>query len=118
VLVSAGLGRCDVHRSEQRQHEDARRGNANARGYNTRWQKARATWLRRHPLCNRCDQLGKVVAATVVDHIIAHEGDQDLFWDTGNWQSLCQPCHDGWKQAQEAAGRKVHRGGGGQKSKP
>ena len=21
-------------------------------------------------------------------------GDQTLFWDESNWQSLCQPCHD------------------------
>jgi 5-methylcytosine-specific restriction protein A len=37
---------------------------------------------------------GKVVGATVVDHIIPHKGDMGLFWDKANWQSLCKPCHD------------------------
>jgi 5-methylcytosine-specific restriction protein A len=36
-----------------------------------------------------------VKAATVVDHIIPHQGDMTLFWDAdSNWQSLCKTCHD------------------------
>lgn len=34
------------------------------------------------------------MAATVVDHIIPHKGDQYLFWDRSNWQPLCKLCHD------------------------
>lgn len=34
------------------------------------------------------------MAATVVDHIIPHRGDQKLFWDRSNWQALCKSCHD------------------------
>jgi 5-methylcytosine-specific restriction protein A len=30
----------------------------------------------------------------VVDHIIPHKGDKDLFWDSNNWQPLCKTCHD------------------------
>ena len=39
---------------------------------------------------------GKVVCChvVVVDHIIPHRGDQKLFWDQNNWQSLCKSCHD------------------------
>ena len=37
---------------------------------------------------------GRLVKATVVDHIIPHRGDAKLFWDEGNWQSLCKNCHD------------------------
>jgi len=44
-------------------------------------------------------------AASVVDHIVAHRGDQELFWDQSNWQSLCKPCHDSEKQKLEAAER-------------
>jgi len=32
--------------------------------------------------------------ATVVDHITPHKGDNDLFWDRANWQSLCESCHN------------------------
>lgn len=64
------------------------------RPYNARWQKARATWLRAHPLCAACETAGRVTAATVVDHIVPHKGDSALFWDTCNWQPLCKRCHD------------------------
>ena len=39
--------------------------------------------------------------ATLVDHIIPHKGDQALFWDWRNWQSLCTPCHNRVKQRKE-----------------
>lgn len=40
----------------------------------------------------------------MVDHIIPHKGDQQLFWDEGNWQSLCKDHHDSTKKAEEARG--------------
>lgn len=73
------------------------------RGYGYRWQQARVAFLRVHPLCCFCMRNGMTVAASVVDHITPHEGNQDLFWDRSNWQSLCAPCHSGVKQRQEAA---------------
>jgi len=74
------------------------------RGYGSRWQKARATWLRRHPLCADHQERGHIVPATVVDHIVPHRGDSKLFWDQSNWQSLCKTCHDSHKQRQEKSG--------------
>ncbi|WP_413771322.1 HNH endonuclease signature motif containing protein [Pseudomonas aeruginosa] len=44
-------------------------------------------------MCRSCSEAGRVVEATEVDHIIAHRGDQALFWDESNWQPLCKPCH-------------------------
>ena len=73
---------------------DRLRGGADARGYDARWRKARALFLKRHPLCAFCQAEGKVVPATVVDHIIPHRGDQRLFWDQTNWEPLCKGCHD------------------------
>lgn len=32
--------------------------------------------------------------ATVVDHVIPHRGDMELFWDSDNWQSMHKQCHD------------------------
>ena len=64
------------------------------RGYGGRWQRARLSYLAKHPLCRMCEAQGKVTAATVVDHIVDHRGEQTLFWDSsGNWQPLCKPCH-------------------------
>lgn len=81
-----------------------RRGSSAQRGYGSRWQKARATFLRQHPLCKMHADIGRVVPATLVDHIEPHRGDQEKFWDKGNWQSLCKACHDGAKQRFEKSG--------------
>lgn len=51
-----------------------------------------------------CAKFGQVRAATVVDHIKPHRGDEDLFHDPANLQSLCKPCHDGAKQQLERSG--------------
>ena len=69
------------------------RETAAQRGYDYRWQKVRAGWLRSHPLCVHCEAEGRVVAASEVDHIIPHKGDRALFWDNTNWQSLCHSHH-------------------------
>lgn len=37
--------------------------------------------MKRHPWCVRCKEKGRLVPATVVDHIKPHRGDPDLFWD-------------------------------------
>jgi len=70
--------------------------------YGGAWQRARAAYLRKHPLCTDHIGRGQVVAATVVDHIKPHKGDLTLFWDSANWQSLCKLCHDSWKQKLES----------------
>ncbi|WP_236233223.1 HNH endonuclease [Pseudomonas tohonis] len=76
------------------------------RGYGYRWQQAREQFLRDNPLCVYCQREGKVTAATIVDHIIQHCGDQDLFWDQTNWQGLCVPHHSSDKQREENAARR------------
>ncbi len=48
--------------------------------------------------------MGRITPATVVDHITPHRGDQALFWDYDNWQSLCKQCHDADKQREENGG--------------
>jgi 5-methylcytosine-specific restriction protein A len=84
-------GKCDHHRREY----ERRRGSASARGYGRRWRKARAAFLREHPICEiYCKDKNLVTASTVVDHIQPHRGDLDLFWDQSNWQAGCKPCHD------------------------
>ena len=73
---------------------DRQRPSAARRGYGPRWRRVRAAFLAQHPLCAACRAQGRVVPATVVDHIVPHRGDQTLFWDEANWAALCKPCHD------------------------
>lgn len=80
-----------------------RRPSASDRGYDWRWRKARDSYLAKHPLCVECVREGRTVAATVVDHIEPHKGDQVKFWDQGNWQSLCKTHHN-VKTAREDGG--------------
>ena len=77
------------------------------RGYGYRWQKARETFLARNPLCVMCLETGQATPATVVDHKVAHKGDQKLFWDKNNWQPLCKLHHDSTKKRYENSGRYV-----------
>lgn len=73
--------------------------------YNTKqWYRLRYYQLQRQPLCVFCAKLGKAIPAGIVDHIKAHRGDEALFFDAGNLQSLCKPCHDGTKQQLEKSG--------------
>lgn len=81
--------------------------NANERGYTYRWQQARARYLGKHPLCCMCEEEGKVTAATVVDHIKPHKGNDALMWDETNWQPLCDHHHSSTKQRMEKSGFSV-----------
>lgn len=55
--------------------------------------------------------LGQTVEATVADHVVPHRGDIELFFE-GRLQSLCKPCHDAHKQAQEHSAGGILRGAG------
>ncbi|MES2126666.1 MAG: HNH endonuclease signature motif containing protein [Pseudomonadota bacterium] len=73
--------------------------------YNTkRWHRLRYYQLLRHPLCAMCAKLARLTAATIADHVVPHRGDEELFFDEQNLQSLCKPCHDGAKQQLEKSG--------------
>ena len=116
ALVHDDRGFCARHIPVRQRSSDSNRASSAARGYGYKWQKARAAYLRRHPLCCECAKSGLLVAATDVDHIQPHRGDRNLFWDQSNWQSLCSSCHSrktiaeggsgGWsdKTAQSATG--------------
>lgn len=81
------------------------KNNKDKRMYDSaRWRKARSRHLSEHPLCEFCARQGYDTPATVVDHIKEHKGDYNLFWDAGNWQSLCARCHSGLKRLQEHHG--------------
>lgn len=74
------------------------------RGYGYKWQKAREAFLKKHPICVYCQRdENRVTVATVVDHRVPHRGDMALFWDSGNWMSLCERCHNTTKKREEEA---------------
>ena len=79
------------------------------------WRKASAAFLQRYPLCVLCLARGQIneramadlcttQRTLVVDHIEPHRGDDSLFWNTNNWQTLCRLCHDVDKQRHEQRG--------------
>ena len=81
-------GYCPKHAPANKRDSTAKRG------YGSRWQKRRKLYLKANPLCAECNRHGRLTAATVVDHIKPHRGDDRLMWDEDNWQALCKKCHD------------------------
>ena len=66
-----------------------RRARTAARGYGARWQRFRLWFLKRNPLCVKCQR-----AAVHVDHIIPVTGrDDPKFYEPGDHQPLCHSCH-------------------------
>ena len=57
------------------------------------WRSAAKSHLARNPICVFCEQYNRLTPAQCVDHIIPWRGDVKLFWEHGNWQSLCNTCH-------------------------
>jgi 5-methylcytosine-specific restriction protein A len=105
-------GRCSAHRLRVvgRDGRERERPSAQERGYDARWQRARAAFLQAHPFCAHHELQGQAVEAKVVDHIIPHRGDRALFWAAAdNWQSLCGPCHARKSGREARGGRCGHR---------
>jgi len=100
---------CERRRSADRKaRADAGRPTARERGYDTKWERERAAFLKTHPHCERIvdgQRCGK--SATVVHHIVPHKGDRSLFWSRSNWSPRCKACHDGAEQSRERRGRGV-----------
>lgn len=73
--------------------------------YNTkRWYRLRYHQLQKQPLCEFHLKRNQVISASVVDHIKPHKGDETLFHNPENLQSLCKRCHDSVKQRMEKGG--------------
>lgn len=110
------VSRRDVGGSWQRDHADER-----AFLKTTRWQRLRWDVLVRDQFTCQWPGCGRVVSDTsklVADHIVPVRIDPALKWEPTNLQCLCETCHSGPKQAQEAAVYGVGsgsgwRGGGG-----
>lgn len=71
------------------------------------WLRARQAQLARVPLCEdpfglHAD-IGRPVAAQVVDHVIPRARRPDLELDFANFQSLCPSCHNRKTRAEQTA---------------
>lgn len=75
------------------------------RWYRTaRWQALRLRiFLRDLFICQKCARPEGNTALLVADHIKPHRGDERLFWDEANLQTLCKECHDTMKRKEEQA---------------
>jgi 5-methylcytosine-specific restriction enzyme A len=87
---------------ERKAEVDRRRPGSRQRGYDGKWEKRRAAFLRAHLNCVVCG-----APAVEVDHVIpvALGG---AMWDEANWQSLCRTHHSA-KTMAELYQRRVPR---------
>ncbi len=67
--------------------------------HTARWVHLRRDKLTAHPLCERCEELGKVTASAEVHHVIPVENGlskqekERLMFDSTNLMALCHECH-------------------------
>ena len=83
---------CPEHQKlESRNYEKYKRDKVAHRKYDSRWRKIRASFLAKHPLCDRCKERGVFVAAVDVHHILPLR--QGGTHDENNLMALCHSCH-------------------------
>jgi 5-methylcytosine-specific restriction protein A len=89
-------GRCESHRRQADKKYDKERENEPWRQWihSTRYRVAISIYKSEHPLCERCEKVGKVVPVYIVHHKIQHKGNWELFWSRDNWESVCNDCHE------------------------
>ena len=67
--------------------------------HTARWLRLRRDKLSAHPICEMCEEEGRVTAATEVHHIVPVEealtrGEKEkLMFDGNNLKALCHDCH-------------------------
>ena len=85
---------CEAHQKEMGS-ESKRRDIPYKHLYKTKyWQQLRQQVLNKQPLCVECLKAKRITPATVVDHIKPHKGNEKLFYNLKNLQSMCKSCHD------------------------
>ncbi len=101
-LITPGDRYCDEHtwekqRKYNRNHKAARAKRddhkENAFYGSVRWKRLRAMKLAEAPLCERCEEQGRVVQAAVVHHTTPVKADGDYLPTLAMLESLCKSCH-------------------------
>lgn len=118
TCIPMGERYCEKHRAKAGQYKERNRASSHRRGYNGAWRRARSAFLMVHPLCEECKRNGRQTPAVVVDHIIPHKGNGELFWNEKNWQALCKSCHDRKTAKEDGGFGNIGRGGSKVKRSP
>lgn len=114
TLVSRGWSKQHLlerqrKRLQRRAEQASRKSNPCRKHYNTkRWQELRDQVIA--AAGGRCERTGIALVgpprswnSPVVDHIMPHEGNEQLFWDPKNLQCVSRQYHDAVKRARERA---------------
>ena len=85
---------CEVHAKEDaREYERYRRDPETRNRYGRAWKRIRDRYIARHPLCEQCEEAGRITPAQEVHHILPlSEGGTH---DEENLMSVCRSCHSG-----------------------
>lgn len=83
---------CDEHRNVARKrYEKYERDPDTNKRYGTAWRKIRARYVKLHPLCEVCQDQGRLTPVEHVHHII--ELSDGGTHDFENLMSVCKSCH-------------------------
>ena len=83
---------CEEHaRQEAQRYERYQRDPAAKKRYGRAWQRVRDCFITTHPLCQRCQERGRITPAQEVHHIVPLS--QGSTHDEANLMSLCTSCH-------------------------
>jgi 5-methylcytosine-specific restriction endonuclease McrA len=82
------------------------RSSPRERGYDALWDRKADSYRRKHPFCARCEQIGRVRFARVVDHKYPVQDGGEVHCNLDGVWGLCFQCH-GWKQNLELYARKT-----------
>jgi 5-methylcytosine-specific restriction protein A len=83
---------CEEHQKEvDFQYNKYGRDPATRKRYGRTWRRIRDSYIKAHPLCEQCQQVGKLTPAEEVHHLIPlSKGGAN---DESNLMSLCTSCH-------------------------
>ncbi len=79
------------HKQDASEYNRYRRDPAHSQRYGQAWRIIRKNYISAHPLCERCQQAGRVVPAEHVHH--KRELSMGGTNDESNLMSLCKSCH-------------------------
>jgi len=83
---------CEEHKqTENRRYNRYQRDPAINKRYGSAWRRIRARYVKAHPICERCEQEGRLTPASEVHHLreLSDGGTHDF----SNLQSLCKGHH-------------------------
>jgi 5-methylcytosine-specific restriction protein A len=97
---------CEQHRvTERRRYDKYQRSPDMNKAYGRAWKRIRDRYIAAHPLCERCEENGKLTPAEEVHHKLpVSQGGRH---NRENLMSVCRSCHN--KIHLELGDRKIRR---------